>query len=161
MRLVCLSLMLCAISANAQYRRRTPSNSPGDLTGGAYNQPSATMHGTLKKITSKDIFILVENDQSVDIDRTHKTKFMKDGKEIKPADIAVGSVVTVDVNHDPQLHPLAVTLTVDSGPIDSGINASGPSAASGPEPPHATSGAASPSSAPAAAPAKPAESTNQ
>jgi hypothetical protein len=143
MRLLCLSLILCAISANAQYRRRTTSNSPGDLTGGAYNQPSATMHGTLKKITSKDIFILVEGDQSVDIDRTHKTKFMKDGKEIKPADIAPGSVVTVDVNHDPQLHPLAVTLTVDSGPI-------------GQEPLPATNGAAS-----TTAPAKPAESTNQ
>jgi hypothetical protein len=68
---------------------------------------------------------------------------MKDGKEIKPADIAPGSVVTVDVNHDPQLHPLAVTLTVDSGPI-------------GQEPLPATNGAAS-----TTAPAKPAESTNQ
>jgi hypothetical protein len=148
MRLLCLSLILCAIGANAQYRRRTTPNSPGDLTGGAYNQPSATMHGTLKKITSKDIVILVEGDQSVDIDRTHKTKFLKDGKEIKPADIAAGSVVTVDVNHDPQLHPLAITLTVDSGPTDL-------------ETPPATTGAVPASTSSAPAPAKPAESTSQ
>jgi hypothetical protein len=148
MRLLCLSLILCALSANAQYRRRTTPTSPGDLTGGAYNQPSATMHGTLKKITGKDIVIVVEGDQSVDIDRTHKTRFVKDGKEIKPADIAAGSIVTVDVNHDPQLHPLALTLTVDSGPI-------------GQETPPATIGAGPASTSSAPGSSKPAKSTNQ
>jgi hypothetical protein len=165
MRLLCLSLLLCALSANAQMRRRSSQQPGGDLTGGAYNQPAATMHGTLKKITNKDIIIFVEGDQSVTIDRTHKTKFMKDGKEIKPAEIAQGSVLTIDVNHDPQLNPLALTVTVDSGPVDSGPDSStSDSATSGPEtsPPATTgAGAASTSSAPAQAPGKPQGPTNQ
>ena len=146
MRLFCISLLAFALLANAQMRQRGQSGTSS--IAGAYNMPSATMHGTLKKITSKDIIINVEGDQLVTIDRTHKTKFLRDGKEIKPADIAIGSVVTVDVNHDPQLHPLAITLTVDSGPTDQ-------------ESPPATTGAGPASTSSAPVPAKPAESTTQ
>ena len=146
MRFTLLFLLIGAVSANAQMRRRTTQPAGGAI-GGVNNQPAATMHGTLKKITSKDIIIVVEGDQAVTIDRTHKTKFLRDGKDVKPADILVGSVLTIDVSHDPQLAPLALTVTVDSGPIDQE------------KPPAMTVGSDSKSSAPA--PEKPAESPNQ
>jgi hypothetical protein len=161
MRVICLTLPLVTVmflsgGAEAQYRQRRPGS--GSSIAGAYDMPAATLHGTLKKITGKDIILLVENDQSVTIDRTHKTKFLRDGKEVKPADIALGSVVTVDVTQDPQLKPQAVNLTVESGPIDrEPLPTSGTSMATG----STETGPADSGSQAKATPAKPAAGPNQ
>jgi hypothetical protein len=104
--------------ARAQYRR--PINSGGNPTiiTGAYGEPAATMHGVLKQLTNKDIYIVAEGDQTVKIERTHKTKFLRDGKPIKASEIALGSVLSIDVGKDPQLKPQAINVMVDSPPID-------------------------------------------
>jgi hypothetical protein len=147
---VAFLLLICVVSVTAQMRRRTPGQQQPNSTvdSGAYRQPAATMHGVLKKITSKDIIIVADGDQALTIDRTRKTKFFREGKEIKPAEIAPGSVLTIDVGHDPELNPLALNVMVDSGPIDSE-----------PLPPGSTVGPGAPDSK--APTAKPAGSPNQ
>jgi len=155
---MCITLVTLSFNANAQMRQRGSTGTSS--IAGAYNMPSATMHGTLKKITGKDIIINVEGDQLVTIDRTRKTKFLRAGKEIKPADIAVGSVVTVDVNEDPQLKPLALNVMVESGPTDPEpsptATSTGSAAADQQEP--APAATETPSKAP---PAKPAAEPNR
>lgn len=75
------------------------------------------MHGTVKRITSKAVVIITDGDQSVEIVRTHKTRFFRGGKEIQASEIAVGSIVSVDVGKFPDLTPQAVNVMVDSPPI--------------------------------------------
>jgi hypothetical protein len=111
--------LVSVAAANAQYAQRRP-NTGGNPTAitGAYGEPAATMHGTLKEITKKDIFLVLDGDQTLRIERTRKTKFLKDGKPIQVSEIAPGSVLSVDVGKDPQLSPQAVNVIVDSPPID-------------------------------------------
>ncbi len=97
-------------------RTRTVPNTIGDT--GAYHEPAATMHGPLKRITSKAIVIVGDGDQEVEIVRTRKTKFLRNGKEIKPTEIAVGSVLSIDVGKFPDLTPQAVNVMVEAPPID-------------------------------------------
>ena len=78
-----------------------------------------TLHGKLKQITSKEIVFQNEDDQSVSVRRTRKTKFIKDGKEIKPSNIDQDTAVSIDVVQDIDLKPLAVAVTVDSPKKDS------------------------------------------
>ena len=80
---------------------------------GVYGGPAVTFHGKLKNLTKKEIVIETEDDQAIEIRRYHKTKFMKDDREIKPADIPIGSSLTVDVTQDPDLKPVAVNVFVD------------------------------------------------
>ena len=156
-RILVASLLLFAISVTAQVRRRTLNS--GSSIAGAYGMPAATIHGSLKRITSKDIIIIVEGAQAMTIDRTHKTKFLKAGKEIKPADIAAGSILTVEVSQDPQLKPLALNVTVDSGPTEP--EQQPPSQTSmGSATGSASTGTASPTES-KSTPAKPSEAPNQ
>jgi hypothetical protein len=102
----------------AQYGRTRIPQPNATAVAGAYNEPAATMHGVLKRITKKDIVILVDDDRPVTMDRVRKTKFFKDGKEVQPEQLAMGSIVSVDVGKDPQLTPLALNVRVDAPPID-------------------------------------------
>jgi hypothetical protein len=118
-------LVLAAVPLFAQYqpqrttRTRGLPNSIGDT--GAYHDPAATMHGVLKRLTAKAVTIIGDGDQSVEIVRTHKTRFLRNGKEIKPADILIGSILSIDVAKAPDLTPLAVNVMVDSPPIDGAL----------------------------------------
>ncbi len=106
-----------ASGAAAQIRTRRSDANPTASTGG-YKAPAATMHGVLHRLTSKEVVIITDGEESVSIVRTHKTKFLRDGKEIKPSEIAMGSIVSVDVGHFPDLSPQAVNVMVDSPPIE-------------------------------------------
>jgi hypothetical protein len=115
-------LILAAAPLIGQYvpqrtttRTRNP-NTIGDT--GAYHNPAATMHGTLKHMNGKVITIIGDGDQTVEIVRTHKTKFLRNGKEIKPTEIAVGSILSIDVGLFPDLSPQAINVMVDSPPIE-------------------------------------------
>ena len=156
--LVLMALPLLAQQPPQRTRTRSLPNTIGDT--GAYHEPAATMHGTLKRITNKAIVIIGDGDQSVEIVRTHKTKFLRDGKEIKPSDILVGSVLSIDVGKFPDLTPQAVNVMVDSPPIDGAIPAPVKSLTQGSqmdqeEPVTAAPSAPDPQSPPAVAPAKP------
>ncbi len=119
MRLLLPILALATLSLFAQRSTRPTATRPNTIGDtGAYHEPAATMHGTLKRITAKAIVLITDQDQSVEIVRTHKTKFLRNGKEIKPADIAVGSILSIDVGKFPDLTPQAVNVMVDSPPID-------------------------------------------
>ena len=107
-------------SVQAQYGRRprVPSQPNATAAAGAYKEPAVTMHGILKKITKKDIVIMVDEDRPVTMDRVRKTKFFKDGKEVEPETLAAGSIVSIDVGKDPQLTPMALNVRVYGPPVD-------------------------------------------
>lgn len=102
----------------AQYMPRHTAAPNAVASTGAYNLPAATMHGVLHKISAKEIVIITEGDQSVSMTRTRKTKFLRDGKEIKPSEIALNSIVSVDVSKFADLSSQAVNVMVDSPPVD-------------------------------------------
>ena len=78
--------------------------------------PVATFHGTVRSINKKEIVLDMPEDQSIAFHISHKTKFVKDAKAIKPAAIAAGAMVTVDGKRDLLGNVEAVTVTVDTKP---------------------------------------------
>ena|SRR5215831_8617789 len=91
---------------------RTRGGRPTANTG-PYGGPAVTFHGKLKQITSKELVIVSDDDQEIVLRRTHKTKFLKGEKEIKPAAIHEGAPLTIDVSKDPEMKPVAVNVFVD------------------------------------------------
>lgn len=75
-----------------------------------------TFHGILKHVTKQEIVIQSNEDQTVSIRRSGKTKFFKDGREIKPSEIARETPVSIDAIEDIDWKPLAIGVTVDSQP---------------------------------------------
>jgi hypothetical protein len=103
MRLLILALAFsCGLSA--QYVRRGT-----DATGGMI----VTFHGKLTELSKRDFTISTEDQPAFVIERSRRTKFVKDGKAIKPEQIPVGAELTVDVMKDPDLHPIAVSVLVE------------------------------------------------
>jgi hypothetical protein len=81
-----------------QYSRR---RSVATATAGPYNGPAVSFNGTVKSLTKKEIIIdLDSEEESLTLRRSGKTKFFKDDKEIKAADIPVGTHVTLDATRD-------------------------------------------------------------
>jgi hypothetical protein len=70
--------------------------------------------GKLKVLDKKKIVIETEDTELLTIKLTGKTKFLSDGKTIKPAEIDLEAPLTVDVNQDTDASLLAVNVTVDS-----------------------------------------------
>jgi hypothetical protein len=71
-----------------------------------------SFRGPLKEIDKNQLRIETEQHQSLTFHRTHKTKFLKDGKKIDPATIAVGTQITVDSEKDPAGQLVAVNVLV-------------------------------------------------
>ena len=68
-------------------------------------------------MTNKLITLQMQTeDQLVNIRRDHKTKFLENGKQIKPSEIAVGTPLAIDVKEDVDLKPLAVRVIVNPSP---------------------------------------------
>ncbi len=109
MRLAMLLLLPCLVFAQYRTNRRIVT---GGGTG-AYGGPAVTFHGSVKAISSKDIVIINEEQQEITIHRTRKTKFLKSDQEVKPATIAPGTAVTLDVTKAPDQSLLALNLFVD------------------------------------------------
>jgi len=82
------------------------------LTGQTGKIPSPTFRGTLKILDNQEIVLQLEADQTVSIRRTRKTKFLRNDKEVKPSDIAVGTAIEVDVTEGPDLKPVALRVVV-------------------------------------------------
>jgi hypothetical protein len=114
---IALAGLLIAGTASAQYypyprvRRSNPKT-----TGipGANQEVAGTLHGTLKQLTNKEVVIENQDKQEVVIRRTRKTKFLRNGKAIKPSDMDMSTAVSIDVVEDVDLKPVAVTVSVDS-----------------------------------------------
>ncbi|MGI8991883.1 MAG: hypothetical protein ACR2I2_20165 [Bryobacteraceae bacterium] len=101
-------------------RARRSGSANQTKSTGAYGGPAVTFHGKLKELTKREIVIETEEDQALSIGRYRKTKFLKDNREIKPADIPMGASLTVDVTKDADLKPLAVNVFVD--PVKNAAN---------------------------------------
>jgi hypothetical protein len=117
--LLMLGLVLPAILL-AQYPYpypypRTRPNAPGTPHPPAYNV-AGSFHGKLKDLSSKEILIETDDDQTVSIHRSRKTKFLKGKESIKASDIDLETLVTVDASEDVDLKLTAVSVTVDPPP---------------------------------------------
>jgi hypothetical protein len=95
-------LALLAPPMGAQYVRRQP----GLATPGPYGGPPVTFNGVLKSITKKQLIVDLDQtdpesaQQSLTFRFSKKTKFMKGDQAIKPADIAMGTHISLDATRD-------------------------------------------------------------
>lgn len=106
-------MFLLAALLPAQYvRRGAYPTSPGHPD--AYSNVAVTFHGKLKDIEKKKLVIQTDEDQTVTIRLTGKTKFLKNDKTIKPTDIDLETPITVDASEDADLSILAIDVIVDS-----------------------------------------------
>jgi hypothetical protein len=75
-----------------------------------------TFEGTLKYLTNKEIVIQMQSEQLLSIRRDRKTKFFENDKEVKPADIAPGTPLAIDVKEDIDLKPIALKVVANPPP---------------------------------------------
>ncbi|HZT31032.1 MAG TPA: hypothetical protein VFA33_14180 [Bryobacteraceae bacterium] len=109
-----LVLLVASLVLAQEGRSRSRRSAPNPtLNSGAYGGPAVTFRGTLKQVTNKEIVMQSDEDQTIVLRRTHKTKFFKAGKEIKPSLIAQGAPLAVDVTDDPEMKPVALNVFVD------------------------------------------------
>jgi len=101
------------LSAQGIYRTRR-GIVPGTPIPGAYKGVAGSFHGKLKELTKKEIMIETDDDQTVSIRRSGKTKFLKGNSKIKATDIDLETLVTVDASEDADLKLTAVDVIVDT-----------------------------------------------
>jgi hypothetical protein len=106
-------VLLPALLLAQYYPRPRRGVVPGTPNPGAYNV-AGSFHGKLKDLTSKEITIETGEDQIVSIHRSRKTKFLKGTQTIKPSDIDLESIVTVDATEEVDLSLTAISVTVDT-----------------------------------------------
>src|ERR1700722_10693761 len=94
---------------------------PGAPHPPAYKDVAGSFRGKLKELNSKEILIETDDNQTVSIHRSRKTKFLKGTQSIKPSDIDLETMVTVDASEEVDLSLTAVSVTVDT-PKKSGEN---------------------------------------
>ncbi len=112
------AMMLAQYPYNYPYPQARRSVTPGTPHPPAYNV-AGSFHGKLKELSSKEILIETEDDQTVSIHRSRKTKFLKGKESIKSSDIDLETMVTVDASEDVDLKLTAVSVTVDPPPKNS------------------------------------------
>jgi hypothetical protein len=80
----------------------------------AFKGVLVTFHGTLKKLTKKEIMIESDDDhhELLTFRRNNSTKFIKDDAEIKPTDIDFETLVAIDATEDSDLKLMAVSVSV-------------------------------------------------
>jgi hypothetical protein len=100
--LVLLGTVLPALLPGQYYPRTRRGIIPGTPNPGAYNV-AGSFRGKLKELTGKEITIETADDQLVSIHRSRKTKFLKGTQTIKPSDIDLETMVTVDATEEVDL----------------------------------------------------------
>jgi hypothetical protein len=107
-----LTALLVPALLFGQYARRTRGMGPTNPS--IYDVPAVTFEGHLKALNKKELRIDVEaQEQSLIFRVTRKTHFFKDGKEVKLADVALGTVVAVDATRDPDQKFSALNVVLD------------------------------------------------
>ena len=109
-----LGLVLPAMLAAQGIYRTRRGMIPGTPNPSSYKGVAGSFHGRLKEMTKKEIMIQTEDDQTVSIRRTGKTKFLKGNQPIKATDIDMETLVTVDAREDSDLKLSAVGVIVDT-----------------------------------------------
>jgi hypothetical protein len=103
-----------ALLLGQYYPRTRRSIGPNTPNPGAYKNVAGSFHGKLKALSNKEITIETGEDQTVSIHRSRKTKFFKGDQTIKPSDIDLETMVTVDATEEVDLSLTAVSVTVDT-----------------------------------------------
>jgi hypothetical protein len=94
------------------YGRRT-RGAANTTNAGVYGGPAVTFQGNLKSLTKKELRIdLDSGEESLVFRISKKTHFLKDGKDIKPGDVPVGTNVAVDAARDPDQKFSALNVIV-------------------------------------------------
>jgi hypothetical protein len=116
--LLLLGIVLPAIllGQGAYPYSRTRRVAPGTPVPPAYKDVAGSFHGKLKELSSKEIMIETEDNQTVSIRRSRKTKFLKGKQSIKPTDIDLETPITIDASEDADLTLTAVNVIVDPPP---------------------------------------------
>ena len=70
----------------------------------------ATFQGTLKSADKKQLILAVEDNESLKMFVTAKTRFIRDGATAKPSDFHGGETVMVEAARDVKLNLLAVKV---------------------------------------------------
>ncbi|MGA2135322.1 MAG: hypothetical protein ABSH50_23790 [Bryobacteraceae bacterium] len=122
MRNVVLFLALLAFGlaglSPAQYYPRRSGPVAATANAGPYKGPAVTFHGTVKALTKKEIIVdldkaeAAQDQESMTFRLSKKTKIQEKDKDIKPADIAVGTHIWVDATRDGDLKFSAVNVMV-------------------------------------------------
>jgi len=71
-----------------------------------------SFRGPVKEIDKSQLRIETEQHEALTFRRTHKTKFLKDGKKVDPATVTAGTQVTIDAEKDPSGGLVAVNVLV-------------------------------------------------
>jgi hypothetical protein len=106
-------LLPAMLGAQGIYRTRR-GGIPGSPNPGAYKGVAGSFHGKVKDLTKKEIMIQTDDDQTVSIYLSGKTKFLKGAAKIKPSDIDMETLVTVDASEESDLSLTAVDVIVDT-----------------------------------------------
>jgi hypothetical protein len=113
-----LGLILPAI-LSAQSIYRTRRGAPGTPVPPAYKDVAGSFHGKIKELTKKELMLETEDDQTVSMRVSGKTKFYKGNEPIKASDIDLETVVTVDASEDGDLKLTAINVIVNPPPKNS------------------------------------------
>jgi hypothetical protein len=117
-----LTLLLPVLSPaqNGRSRGRRGGSQISPNAPDAYKGVAVTFRGTLKNLDKKQVMIETDEDQTVSIRISRKTKFLKNGETIKPSQIDLGTHVSVDATEDTDLSILALDVIVGPPPKKTG-----------------------------------------
>jgi hypothetical protein len=87
------------------------------LTAAAWAQreplPLANFKGILKSLDDKSVVVSLDDQRAIEFKRTSKTRFFRNGKELKTPDFKPGDAITVDGQQDPLGYLTAVNVRLD------------------------------------------------
>ncbi len=86
-------------------RKAKPSTTAKDTP-----EPLVNVTGVLRKIDAGSVVVQAQDTRILHLKRTEKTRFLKDGKEIKPADLQPGDHLIVESRQDDQGFLFAVNV---------------------------------------------------
>jgi len=111
-----LALLLAPLILRAQYpypRTRGPRGTTAPPGASVPKGVIIVFKGKLKVLDKKKIVIETEDGELLTFKLTGKTKFIGDGKTVKPAEIDLETPLAVDATQDPDASLLAVNVSVD------------------------------------------------
>jgi hypothetical protein len=111
-----LALLLAPLLLRAQYpypRTRGPRGTTAPPGASVPKGVIIVFKGKLKVLDKKKIVIETEDGELLTIKLTGKTKFIDDGKTVKPAEIDLDTPVAVDATQDTDASLLAVNVSVE------------------------------------------------
>ena len=112
-----MALLCASLGSGQRISRRAAAGAPATSPNlGAHKGLVVTLHGSLRKLTKKEMLIETDEHQLETIRLNKATKYLEGGKEVKRYDIDLDSVVTANVSQDVDLKFVAVSVSVDSPP---------------------------------------------